>query len=81
MKKLTISIVNYNAGEYLLNCLKSLEKVRNELDFDIFVVDNASSDKSIENAKSKFKFVNFIENKKNLPFQTAKVQLGKLEES
>ncbi len=68
MKKLTISIVNYNAGEHLINCLNSLEKIKDELDFDVFVVDNASSDGSIEEAKKKFPQFSYILNKKNLGF-------------
>lgn len=71
MKKLTISIVNYNAGEYLLSCLNSLEKIMDEVDFDVFVVDNKSSDGSIEKSKEQFPKFNCIENKKNLGFGKA----------
>lgn len=71
MKKLTISIVNYNAGNFLVNCLKSLDKVKDELDFDVYVVDNASSDESIKNVKKLFPKFNYIENKENLGFGKA----------
>jgi GT2 family glycosyltransferase len=71
MKKLTISIVNYNAGEYLIRCLSSLEKIRNELDFDVWVVDNASIDGSIDKAKKEFPQFNFVINKENLGFGKA----------
>lgn len=71
MKKLTISIVNYNAGEYLIKCLDSLKKIENELDFDVYVVDNNSSDGSHEKAKEKFPQFNFIFNKENLGFGKA----------
>ncbi len=71
MKKLTISIVNYNAGEYLINCLDSLRKIKNEFDFDVYVVDNNSTDGSIEKAKEKFPDFNFISNKENLGFGKA----------
>ena len=40
MKKLTITIVNFNGGDYLLNCLNSLSKLKNELEFDVVVLDN-----------------------------------------
>src|SRR3990172_8359713 len=33
MKKLTISIVNYNGGEYLIKCLESLKRLKDELYF------------------------------------------------
>lgn len=71
MKKLTISIVNYNAGQYLLSCLESLAKIKDELDFDVFIIDNASSDDSIEKAKKEFPKYNYILNKKNLGFGKA----------
>ncbi len=71
MKKLTISIVNYNASEYLISCLGSLRKIKQELDFEVYIVDNASSDGSAEKAKKKFPQFNFIFNKENLGFGKA----------
>ncbi len=68
MAKLTISIVNFNDGEFLIKCLESLEKVKNEVSLDIYVVDNASSDGSIDKAQKKFPNYNFILNKENLGF-------------
>lgn len=71
MKRLTISIVNYNAGDYLLSCLNSLEKVSDEADFDVFIIDNASSDGSIEEAKKKSPKFSYILNSENLGFGKA----------
>lgn len=71
MKKLTISIVNYNAGEYLIRCLESLRKVKDEVEFDVFIIDNASSDGSLEIARKKFPDFKYIENKENLGFGKA----------
>lgn len=71
MKKLTISIVNYNAGEYLIKCLKSLRKVSRDLEFDVWVVDNASKDGSFEKAKKEFSEFEFILNRENLGFGKA----------
>jgi len=71
MKKLTISIVNYNAGDYLIKCLESLKKIENELEFDVFVVDNNSTDGSFEKAKDKYPKFNFIFNERNLGFGKA----------
>lgn len=71
MKKLTVSIVNYNAGEYLINCLKSLRKASKDLDFDVYVVDNDSKDGSFEKAKKEYKEFSFIKNKKNIGFGAA----------
>lgn len=74
MTKLSISIVNYNAGDYLLNCLESIKKVSDEADIDIYVVDNDSKDDSIERAQKKYPQVNFILNKDNLGFGKANNQ-------
>lgn len=71
MKKLTISIVNYNAGDYLIKCLESLRKVSKDLEFDVWVVDNASKDGSFEKAKKDFPEFNFVLNRKNLGFGKA----------
>ena len=65
MKKLTISIVNYNAGEYLIKCLDSLRNIKDEAEFDVFVIDNASADGSFERAQKKFSEFNFIKNEVN----------------
>lgn len=75
MAKLTVSIVNYNAGDYLLDCLESLEKVKDEVSMEIYVVDNDSKDNSIAEAKKKFPKVNFILNKDNLGFGKAHNQV------
>lgn len=71
MKDLTISIVNYNAGEYLIKCLESLSKLQKEISFDVYVVDNASSDGSAIKAKEKFTNFNFILSDVNLGFGKA----------
>jgi len=71
MKQLTISIVNYNAGDYLFKCLESLSRVEDEIEFDVFVIDNASIDGSFEKAKEKFSQFNYIQNKENLGFGKA----------
>jgi GT2 family glycosyltransferase len=64
--KLSIIILNYNTKDLLLDCLKSLEKVRDEISFEIIVVDNGSSDGS-QDALRKLQ-IKLIENSKNLGF-------------
>jgi len=71
MKKLTISIVNYNAGQYLLSCLESLEKIKDEAEFDVYIIDNCSTDGSVQDAKKKFPGFNYILNTNNLGFGKA----------
>lgn len=68
---LTVIIVNFNSGKYLSQCLESLEKVKDEISFEIWVVDNASEDGSLEDAKKNFPSVSYLKNKKNLGFGTA----------
>lgn len=77
MTKLTITIVNYNAGEFLLNCLESIKRVSREADITTYVVDNNSTDQSAEIAQKKFNDVNFIFNKENLGFGKAHNQVLK----
>lgn len=47
MKKIGIVICNYNKREYVVNCIQSVLESK-EKDFDIYVVDNASTDDSVE---------------------------------
>ena len=49
MKKLTIAIPNNNGGKNLERAIKSCQKiVMSSNDFEILVVDNCSTDDSIE---------------------------------
>ena len=68
MKKLSIIILNYNTKELLSQCLLSLKKVANEVDFEIIISDNGSTDGSLEMLQKDFPDVLVIENHKNLGF-------------
>lgn len=68
---LSIIIVNYNVKEFLQNLLHSIDKASKNLSTEIFIVDNASDDGSIELIKNKFPDVNLIENDTNLGFGKA----------
>jgi len=67
---LSVIIVNYNVKYFLEQALLSVEKAvaASSLDVEIFVVDNASSDSSIELVEEKFPEVNLIASEENLGF-------------
>lgn len=67
MKKVFIVIVNFNNRRDILKCLHSLRYENAK----IVVVDNNSSDSSIEAIKSKFKQAKILENEKNIGFAAA----------
>ncbi len=75
---ISIIIVNYNVKEFLANSLQSVRKASKEIDTEIFVVDNNSSDGSMEFLKPLFPEVHFIENDENLGFGKANNQAIKL---
>ena len=70
MNNISIIIVNYKSWIPLENCLNSLLKQEN-VNTDIIVVDNNSSDNTLEQYKKRFPSVEWIENKKNYGFSKA----------
>jgi Predicted glycosyltransferases len=72
--KLSIVIVNYNVKYFLEQCLDSVRKATQSIDSEIFVVDNNSSDQSLEYLAPLFPEVRFIENKENVGFSRANNQ-------
>lgn len=63
----SVVIVNWNGMEYLGECLDSL-KISKYPSLEIIIVDNNSTDGSIDLLKTKYKYVKLIENKKNTGF-------------
>ena len=57
-----VIIVSWNVREYLADCLRSVcaDLTRSQLRGEIFVVDNASTDGSLEIIKSKYASVSLI---------------------
>ena len=72
--RLSIIIVNYNAGRLLKECIDSIYKESTTIPFDVWVVDNYSQDNSITMIKEYFPQVNVIENKENVGFARANNQ-------
>jgi GT2 family glycosyltransferase len=69
--KVSILIVNWNKKRLLENCLNSIEKITKYPNYSIIVVDNGSSDGSVELVKSKFHSVNLFCLKHNRGFAIA----------
>jgi len=66
MKQIGVVICNYNKREYVLNCVDSIQK-QSFSDLDIYVVDNASMDDSVEVLESTFKEqITILQNEENL---------------
>ena len=74
MADLSIIIVNWNTRQLLDGCLASIYGETKNINFEIFVVDNASSDGSAEMIKEKYPAINLIINKKNCGFAAANNQ-------
>ena len=69
--KLSVIIVNYNVKYYLEQCLTSVVRALADIDGEIIVVDNHSSDGSVDYLKDRFPHVTFIESNHNLGFARA----------
>jgi len=67
----SIVIVSFKVKDFLKICLTSIYKETQDLDFEIFVVDNDSKDGSVEMVENEFPQVNLVANSKNLGFAKA----------
>ena len=74
--KLSVIIVSYNVKYYLEQCLISLKQSLHEIKSEIFVVDNASIDGSVDYISSRFPEVFIIESGANPVDAVNPVRLG-----
>lgn len=74
MKKTSVVIVNYNVRELILTCLRTLYAFHPEEDLEVIVVDNQSSDGSVEAIRNEFPQVILIANTTNAGFPKANNQ-------
>lgn len=72
--QLSVVIVNYNVYHFLDLCLRSVEKACTNLNAEIIVVDNASSDDSCALVAKNFPKVTLLCNKDNVGFSKANNQ-------
>ena len=69
--KLSVVIVSYNVRSYLEQCLQSVQRALDGIEGEVFVVDNHSTDDSVEVVKCDYAWVKLMENKENLGFARA----------
>ena len=67
----SIILVNYNTKDLLLNCIKSIYEKTQNLKFEIFIVDNNSTDDSCNAIENCYPDVKLIKNDSNLGFGIA----------
>lgn len=69
---ITVSIVNWNTKEELSECINSVLQQDGTVSFEVIVVDNASTDGSVDHIKAQFgDKITLIENSANLGFGAA----------
>ena len=68
----SIIIVNYNTKILLADCIKSIKEQTKNIEYEIIVSDNGSTDGSKELICTQYPDVIYIENNKNLGFGAAK---------
>lgn len=66
--QLSIIILNYNVRYFLEQCVLSVQAALQQIDGEIIVVDNHSSDDSCQMMKTRFPNIRLIENKENTGF-------------
>lgn len=72
MKDLSVIIVSYNTKDFLKNCLLSIiQNAPKKIDFEIIVIDNHSTDGSLDLIEKEFPNVILIRNEENLGFSKA----------
>ena len=72
--QLSVIIVNYNVSYFLEQALLSVQKAAQGMTVEVMVIDNASSDDSVEMVRQKFPNVHLINNTENVGFSTANNQ-------
>ena len=71
---LSIIIVSYNVKYFLEQCLYSVQKAVSGIDAEIIVIDNNSTDKSVEYLQKTFSQVKFVANAENTGYAKANNQ-------
>ena len=73
-KKISIVIVSYNVCQLLDECLQSVGRALDGIEGEVYVVDNNSTDRTVEMLQPKYPQVHFIANQNNVGFARANNQ-------
>lgn len=73
--ELSVIIVTYNSENYILNCLSSLERAVRNIQHEIFIIDNNSTDQTKSRIRDFTGAYTLIENRQNYGFARA-VNIG-----
>ncbi len=71
---ISVVIVSYNVSSFLDQALTTLKDSAQGLDYEVYVVDNASTDESVSMIRDKHSLVKLIENDSNVGFARANNQ-------
>jgi len=74
---ISVLIVNYNGLRYLRKCLESIEN-QTYRNFDVTIIDNASSDGSVESIRENFPKLRLVVNEQNFGYARAANQAGEI---
>jgi N-acetylglucosaminyl-diphospho-decaprenol L-rhamnosyltransferase len=74
MLDLTIVVVNWNTCDLTKQNLRSIFQTLSDLEYEVIVVDNASSDGSVEMVRTEFPRVSLLQNHENVGFSRANNQ-------
>ena len=73
-QKISIVIVSYNVCQLLDECLQSVGRALDGIEGEVYVVDNNSTDRTVEMLQPKYPQVHFIANQHNVGFARANNQ-------
>ena len=68
---LSVIVVNYNTAHFINQTLRSISRSDIDIDYEIIVVDNKSTDNSVDLIKDQFPNIKLIENPDNYGFSKA----------
>lgn len=69
IEKLNIYVLNWNQADITIDCVESLLNQTAPISIEIFIIDNGSTDGSIETFQHKFPQIGILANEENLGFQ------------